>query len=199
MPEGNSTNVELLSRLCSKKGTESDWHRFYGNYKHMIENWCRQFGVNPSDLEDLYQDIVIRLIDGLANFDRRPDARFRGWLKTVVTNTVIDRLRAASNSDMALLLRDLDNLQVRQSPEIEQLADQLTPSSTSAAVILARASDRVSESTWDAFIRRDLLDEDVAEIAASLGIKKASVYQSVSRVRKIIKEESQRWFAEDET
>ena len=194
-----STDIKLLSRLCSKKGTESDWHRFYGNYKQMIERWCRQCGVAPAELEDLFHDILIRLIDGLANFDRRPDARFRSWLKSVVANAVIDRLRVASKSESAMLLSDVDNLQIGQSRQIEQLADQLTTSTTSAAVILARASKRVTASTWDAFIRRDLLDEDVAEIAASLGIKKASVYQSVSRVRKMIKEESQRWFEEGET
>jgi RNA polymerase sigma factor (sigma-70 family) len=192
-----STNVALLSKLCTKNGSESDWHRFYGNYKSMITRWCRESGVDASELEDVFHEIMVKLISKLSSYDRKQQHRFRSWLKTVVLNTLTDRLRTqkpipppVGSADSSVAVGGV----LDGAPTLDDLAEQLTEESTPAANILERVRDRVTASTWDAFIRRDLLDEETAKIAESLGIKKASVYQSVSRVRRLVQEESRKWF-----
>lgn len=199
-----STNTELLGRLCSRRGTDSEWRLFYDQYRKMIRNWCRQYGVNPSDLDDLFHDIMLRLMSSLGSYDANRGTKFRVWLRTVVTNTIIDRLRTANNSPSPTPIGDAHQIadsthQSLSQSEVDVLAEQLTGATGSAANILAQAKRRVSESSWDAFIRRDLLDESAGTIADSIGIKKASVYQSVSRVRKVIKQESEKWFATEES
>ncbi|MFK7822378.1 MAG: RNA polymerase sigma factor [Planctomycetaceae bacterium] len=195
-----STNVALLSKLCVNNGTESDWHQFYANYKSMITRWCQRSGVQSSELEDVFHEIMLKLISKLSTYDRSQGHRFRSWLKTVVLNTLTDRLRTEKPFPSPIGDADDSVLSPNDSgsPSLDDLAEQLTEQSTPAAAILQRVRDRVTNSTWDAFVRRDLLDEEVATIAESLGIKKASVYQSVSRVRKLVQEESRKWFEENE-
>ena len=195
-----STNEALLSKLCSRDGTQSDWQAFYQQYQELIARWCVQFGVNPVDLGDIFHDILMKLLHSLPTYDAASGHRFRSWLKTIVLNALIDRLRVAENNPFPSLLADVAQLPARQrgstgsDAPVDQLAEQLTARSTPAALILSRSRQRVTEPTWDAFVRRELLDEPVATIADAKGIKKASVYQAVSRVRAIIREESRAYF-----
>lgn len=103
-----STDVPLLSKLRCESGTESDWQRFYANYRGMILKWCSQSGVVPSDLDDVFHDVLIKLVDALPSYDPSLGNRFRSWLKTVVMNALIDRLRFSKNNPFPRLMADSD-------------------------------------------------------------------------------------------
>lgn len=196
-----STDIPLLSRLCCRKGTESDWKQFYENYQDIIKQWCLQSGVRASDLDDVFHDILIKLVCNLPGYDKSKGTLFRSWLKTVVKNGLIDRLRFAANHPLPKMLDGswIGSLASEDvTPEFEQLVDQLTEKSSSAARILNAVRERVSEQTWDSFVRRELLGEDVSQIASNLEIKKASVYQSISRVRTLIRRESEAYFQDSQ-
>ena len=164
----------------------------------MIRSWCQKAGVPGSDLDDVFHDILVKLVDSLRLYNKQDGHRFRSWLKTVVMNSVTDRLRVSKNNPFPKLLSDPDvvnkPVDATQIEGLAELAENLTEKTSSAATILARARERVQESTWNAFVQRELLQVPVSEVAGELGIKKASVYQSCSRVRAIIKEESEAYF-----
>ena len=196
----SSTDIELVSRLCCKDASESDWRRFYEGYQLLIRSWCQRAGVPASDLDDVFHDILVKLVSSFTKYQREDGHRFRSWLKTVVVNSVTDRLRVSKNNPFPQLLSDPD---VANKPadamDIEGLAElteDLTDRTSSAAKILENVRKRVSESTWNAFVQRELLQIEAGNIAEELGIKKASVYQSCLRVRSIIKEESEKYFGE---
>ena len=195
-----STDIPLLSKLCCKKGTESDWHHFYSNYRGLIAKWCYQMGIASSDFDDIFHDVLIKLVDALPNYNRNEGHRFRSWLKTVVVNALIDRLRLSENNPFPQLISDsnITNISAHDQrlQSLDSLADELTEQSTSAAQILAQVEQRVKPETWSSFVRRELLSEEVETIASELGIKKASVYQSCSRVRTLIKDVSEQYFGE---
>lgn len=193
-----STNSSLLTKLCCERGTDSDWRRFNGQYRSLVGKWCLQAGVPSSDLEDLFQDTMIKLIAALPSYERSPNTKFRSWLKTVVLNTLIDRMRISSNRPFPFLLADSELNRKQASRDLQSnldsLAEQLVEPTIPAAEILAAVQGRFKPQSWDAFIRRELLHDEVEDIALDLGIKKASVYQACSRVRKLIREESVRYF-----
>lgn len=199
-PQSYSTNPELLSKLCRCDGTNSDWQAFYRQYQDLIAKWCLRFGVSSNDLEDVFHDILLKLVDSLPTYDAASGHKFRSWLKTIVLHALIDRLRVAKNSPFPSLLSDIGAIPSPDGPAstdieaVQELAEQLSQQTTPAARILLASRSRVTEPTWDAFLRREVLNESAASIAESMGIKKASVYQSVSRVRAIIREESRRYF-----
>jgi RNA polymerase sigma factor (sigma-70 family) len=195
-----STNPVLLSKLCSRDGTESDWQLFYAQYKGLVARWCIRFGVDPGELDDIYHEILLKLVHSVAQYDPESGHRFRSWLKTIVLNALVDRLRVAKNNPFPAPVGDIHEW-VAHTPEsggipddLDRLADELTLHSSPAARILSRCRSRVAADTWDAFVRREVLDEPVAVIARDMGLRKASVYQSVSRLRGIIREESRRHF-----
>ena len=192
-----STDIELVSRLCCEQATESDWRKFYDGYQALIRQWCQKAGVSSSELDDVFHDILIKLVDGVASYERRGGHRFRSWLKTVVVNSLTDRLRISGSHPFPSLVSNLDVFggdELSGMESLGELADGLTEKTSSAATILARVRKRVKVATWNAFVQRELLQLDVAAVAAELGVKKASVYQSCSRVRAIIKEESESYF-----
>lgn len=199
----SSTDVELVSRLCCETASDSDWRRFYHGYQLLVRSWCQRAGVPASELDDVFHDILIKLVSGLTSYQRQEGHRFRSWLKTVVMNSVTDRLRVSKNNPFPFLISDPDTAngpQVEAGREsLSDLADGLTEKTSSAATILSQVRQRVQESTWNAFVQRELLQIEAADVARELGIKKASVYQSCSRVRAIIKEESEKHFGSDES
>jgi DNA-directed RNA polymerase specialized sigma24 family protein len=120
----------------------------------------------------------------------------------VVLNAIFDRLRFSKSHPFPQLLTEskLPPLLINENhseTQLDELADQLSEQSTAAAEILSRVRNRVKPATWDSFVRRELLQEEVSTIAEELDLKKASVYQSVSRVRSIIKQESKQYFEEE--
>ena len=194
-----STDVALLSKLCCQNAGESDWQNFYQKYQNLIRIWCRQSGVQQSDFEDVFHDILIKLVVSLPNY-KKTDAKFRSWLKTIVVNALVDRIRNADKSPFPRVMSDsnleANNAAVNEHDEaIELLAKQLTEKTTPAAEILDRARRRVNESTWNIFVRREILAEPVEDIANEYSMKKASVYQSISRLRSVIKKESEDYFS----
>lgn len=196
-----STDIPLLSRLCCRRASESDWKKFYDSYQDIIKRWCLQAGVHPSDLEDVFHDLLLKLVTNLPQYDKSRGTLFRSWLKTVLMNGLVDRLRYAAIHPIPKALDGSligtlvgDNV----DPDFEQLVDRLADKSTSAAEILNAVRNRVQVQTWDSFVRRELLGEDVAKIAENLGIKKASVYQSISRVRILIRQENENYFRDRE-
>ena len=195
-----STDIEFVSRLCCKDATESDWRRFYESYQTLIRTWCHRAGVPPSEMNDVFHDILVKLVSNLSNYQHQNGHRFRGWLKTVMMNAVTDRLRVSKDYPFPQLLSGSELTQQLVTPaEIEGIAEELTEKTSSAAMILARVRERVQETTWNAFVQRELLQIEAVFIAEELGIKKASVYQSCSRVRAIIAEESEKYFRQNET
>jgi RNA polymerase sigma factor (sigma-70 family) len=196
----SSTDIKLVSRLCCKEASESDWREFYLGYQRLIRSWCLKAGVPPSDLDDVFHDILVKLVSSLKSYQRQDGSRFRSWLKTVVMNSVTDRLRVSENNPFPQLLSDpdvaRDPFRFSQIDGLSELAEELTEKTNSAAVILASVRERVAEATWNAFVQRELMQIEASAVAEELGIKKASVYQSCSRVRTIIKEESEKYFGD---
>lgn len=112
-------------------------------------------------------------------------------------NALIDRLRYVQRHPFPQLIPDSSLTQVGRFGAVtglEVLADDLTEHGTSAAEILNTVRMRVTAATWEVFLKRELLEENIETIASEFKIKKASVYQSTSRVRTLIKQECEAYF-----
>ena len=167
----------------------------------LIRSWCQRAGVRSSDLDDVFHDILVKLFSGIKNYRQVSGTRFRSWLKTVVMNAVTDRLRVSRNHPFPQLLADSGvaptAFDFAKIEGLSELAEELTNKTSSAAIILSRVQERVKDASWQAFVQRELLQIDAATVARELGIMKASVYQSCSRVRAMIKAESEKYFGQD--
>jgi len=64
--------------------------RFVGLYRSRMRGWCRRWGLQEADSEDVTQDVLLRLAQKLGAFHYEPSRSFRGWLRTVTQTALAD-------------------------------------------------------------------------------------------------------------
>lgn len=164
--------------------------RFVGVYGSKIRGWCRRWGLQEADTEDVTQDVLLRLAQKLGAFRYDPSRSFRGWLRTVTENALADFLahckRQCSGSGDDDVLAQLQSVKARDDL-IDHLNDQFD--SEILAVACARARSRVEPQTWEAFRLTAYEGLSGDDVAARLGMTRATVFKAKSRVVGFLREE----------
>jgi len=78
------TSVTLITRLGEGPVDPAAWARFVIVYGPHIIRWCRSYGLQPSDADDVAQEVLLQLSRQMHQFRLDPSKRFRGWLRKVV-------------------------------------------------------------------------------------------------------------------
>src|SRR6516164_1369001 len=90
---GARTSGTLLRRVRSPLDQEA-WNEFVELYGRKIYGWCRQWGLQEADAEDVTQDVLLRLASKLRAFAYDPSRSFRGWLRTLTHHAWSDFLQS---------------------------------------------------------------------------------------------------------
>lgn len=196
------TSATLLLRLQDIEDHEA-WAAFVERYAPVVFSWCRRFHLQDSDAADVTQDVLVKLMRSMQNFQYEPGkGRFRGWLKTVTANTVRDmvrswegRIRGGGDDNTFELLNSL------QAPNaIEALAVDIEAQYQRELLERAAATvrPRVRAHTWDAWELTSVNRLPAAKAAQQLNVAIGDVYVARSRVNKMLSEEVKRLQAADE-
>lgn len=189
----DKTRVSLLLRLRDSPQDPSVWREFVQRYGRRIYGWCRSWGLQEADAEDVTQNVLLVLAGRMREFAYDPSGSFRAWLKTVAHHAwsryVNGRQRAIQGSGDSAVGRLLqavearDDLAAKLEEEFDrELLDQA----------MLRVAGRVESHTWQAFHLMALEGLSGAEVAARLRIPVAMVYVAKSRVQKQLQEEMRR-------
>ena len=182
-----STHPSMLLAMSRQDGRDDAWRAFDRHYREPIMAWCRRGGLQFASAEDVTQMILIKLFDRLHLYDPAK-GRFRGWLKQIVRNTIIDVWRARDGDERAVGDEALQTLAA--APAIEELTTTIeSRGGEIAKETINRVKDRVAASSWNVFVALVLEDRKAADVAASHDVKVASVYKTSYRIRKMISEE----------
>jgi RNA polymerase sigma-70 factor (ECF subfamily) len=183
------TSITLLARLQQTPSDQAAWAEFVERYGRRINGWCRQWGLQDADAQDVTQTVLLKLLRAVQTFRYDPAQKFRAWLKTVTHHAWQDlvrgRRRAGAGDDPAAgdplqTHAARDDLTARLEAAYEQeLLDQA----------LARVRPRVQPQTWDAFRLTAFDGLSGAEAAARLGMPVTSVYKAKSNVQKLLEAE----------
>jgi RNA polymerase sigma-70 factor (ECF subfamily) len=186
----SGTQLSLLSRLRKDAQDSSAWEEFVGRYGPRIEAWCRRWGLQEADVQDVTQTVLVRLATKLRGFVHGPTGSFRAWLKTVTRNAwsdfVTDRQRAVTGTGGSGMFEVLHAAPARDDLEkrMEEAFDlELLELATN------RVRERVEARTWQAFQLTALDGLAGAEAAARLGMPVGSVFKAKSNVQKMLQEE----------
>src|SRR5262245_38673592 len=185
-----STSPTLLGRLAQSPTDQAAWGEFVDRYGPQILGWCTRWGLQPSDAQDVTQNILLELARQMADFRYDPAGSFRAWLKTVAYRAWLKFAEArrrpglgSGDSGVAALLDSVaagDDLLTRLDEEGErELLERA----------MARVQLRVQPNTWDAFRLLALEGLSGSEVAQRLGMKVGAVFVAKSNVRKMIEEE----------
>lgn len=187
------TSPTLLGRLQHAPADQSAWAEFVERYGRKIYGWCRQWGLQDADAQDVTQMVLARLADKMRAFTYDPARSFRGWLRTLAhhawSDFVTDRRRGGLGSG------DTDILDLLHSVEAgDDLARQLEEECERDLLeqAMARVRLRVEPRTWDAFRLLAMDGRSGAEAAQQLGMKVATVFVARSKVQRMIQEEARK-------
>jgi RNA polymerase sigma-70 factor (ECF subfamily) len=185
----SQTSATLLARLRQVPADQAAWARFTDGYGRKIYAWCRQWGLQQADAEDVTQNVLLRLADKLRVFEYDPTRSFRAWLKTVARHAWSDYLsgrKAAVAAGGSQALEAIHTVEAREDL-VRRLDEEFDRELLEEA--MARVRGRVVPRTWEAFDRTALRGQSGAEAAQALGMKVATVFVAKSKVQKMLQEE----------
>ena len=196
----HNTSPTLLGRLRCNPPDQSAWSDFERRYGRLIQRWCLRWGMQPSDVDDITQDVMLALTKQMDRFEYDPSGRFRAWLKTVTYRAWCDfldqrRRRKDASSGDTVILRLLESQEVRDD-FLHQWEEEWKRELLEAA--MRQVEGRVQPHTWEAF---RLLTQDGlsgAEVASRLEMKVGAVWVAKSKVQKMLQQEIRKLESKDE-
>jgi RNA polymerase sigma factor (sigma-70 family) len=184
------TSASLLGRVGLSPNDEVAWARFVDLYGSRIRGWCRRWGLQEADTEDVTQDVLLRLAQKLGTFQYDPSRSFRGWLRAVTQNALAaflaERKRRCSATGDDEVLAQLESVQARDDL-VAHLNAQFD--AELVAVACAHVQARVEPQTWEAFRLTAYEGVSGDDAAARLGMTRATVFKAKSRVLEFLREE----------
>lgn len=186
------TSASLLARLRQAPTDQAAWAEFVDRYGRKIYGWCRHWGLQEADAQDVTQDVLARLAEKLRGFAYDPSRSFRAWLKTLARHALSDFCDARGRAGAAGGSQAVELLQTIEAREdlVRQLEDEFDRELLDEAVARVRA--RVTPKTWRVFELTAHEGRSGAEAAAALGMTVAAVFVSRGRVQKLLQEEVRR-------
>jgi RNA polymerase sigma-70 factor (ECF subfamily) len=189
----SQTSVSLLDRLREQPDDPS-WKRLVDLYSPLIHSWLRRYAVQPSDADDLVQEVLGAVVRDLPRFrhDRRPGA-FRCWLRTITVN----RLRGFWRARQARPVATGDSDLVQQLEQLEDPTSSLSQrwDAEHDRHVLNRLLELLepefAPTSWQAFRRVTLEGKRASDVAAELGLSVNAVLLAKSRVLRRLRQEAQ--------
>ena len=171
-----SEDLALVAR-CKRElpHQHKAFEQLVGNYKDMVYTLCYRMTGNPTDAEDLLQEILTKLFLGLDKFEGR--SAFSSWLYRVSYNHCLNFLAG----------RKQEYVRTRELPEGDTLLDATTEPSTQDQRTQA-VLDSMAPEERSLLIMRFVMDLDVKEISEILQVGQSATKMRLSRVRQKFKE-----------
>jgi RNA polymerase sigma-70 factor (ECF subfamily) len=185
--EEDRTSLSLLERVRLRD--QSAWDRLVRLYTPLVELWCRRMGLRGSDVDDVRQEVFLAVSRRIGRFQRKSGKGvFRGWLRTITHNKVVDLWRQRQ-TDIPALGGSEGYEQMQKVPEKqsnEGLREELR-------LLYRRALDLIAADFGEKVIRafwRVVVDGQRAlQVAGELNMTRDAVYHAKGRVLARLREE----------
>jgi RNA polymerase sigma-70 factor (ECF subfamily) len=187
-----TTRASLLQRL--REGDDpAAWRGLEEMYRPLLLRICRARGLQPADAEDVVQNVFVKLVGGLRNFEYDPaKGRFRDYLFRSVSHGIADWGRrtgrqgsiarlSGSGTALANGVEGGDSAEaLERTMEREWVNHHYR---AAIATVLETCDPRGVE-----VFRAAIAGRSVREIAPAVGMTEAAVYKSLSRTKERLRE-----------
>lgn len=187
--DGSLTSVSLLGRVSSGATRDQGaWSDFVDRYAPKVYAWCRAWGLQEADAQDVTQAVLLKLALQMDRFQYQAGGSFRGWLWTLARNAWLDwkTERGRRTTAPADAAEQLDRLEARDdlARRLEREFDlELLEEAT------RRVRARVAASTWEAYRLTAVEGEPAAAVSGRLGLSVDAVFKARSSVVQRLKAE----------
>ncbi|MES2788224.1 MAG: sigma-70 family RNA polymerase sigma factor [Planctomycetota bacterium] len=188
--EADATSLSLLFRLKANDATA--WDRLVVLYAPLIHYWCRKLYLPDQDTADVFQEVFQAVAAKITTFRKeRPGDTFRGWLRTITQNKVLDHFRrqgrepqAAGGTEANIRFMQVEALEDAEAQESEERAYQQL---IQRALELIRSE--FTPRTWQAFWRVAVDGQRAVDVAEELEMRPGAVRVAKSRVLQRLRQE----------
>ncbi len=179
-----STRASLLLRLRNSQDHEA-WLEFVTIYEPVTYRLLRRHGLQDADAREVMQDVLMTVSRSIDGWD--PDKErgsFRGWLRRVARNLLINWLNRRRRQAIAIggsdLQSMLDRLPDDSGPETVEFDQELRRALFQRAAEQVRGE--VQPATWQAFWETSVVGTSPAEAAQKLAMTVGAVRVAKCRV-----------------
>jgi RNA polymerase sigma-70 factor (ECF subfamily) len=180
----DSTSLTLLARAQSHD--PEAWHRISAIYLPLVYRWARQAGLQECDAFDVVQEVFRTLAGQIGDFRRdRPGDSFRGWLWGITRNRLREFYRRRQAQPQAIGGTDAHDRLEALADQPPEDGDGQQRSGTQAAMMhraLELIRDEFEPTTWQAFWRTAVDQQDTAAVADELQMSPKAIRQAKFRV-----------------
>lgn len=185
------TRASLIASLVEPASQEA-WVEFAEIYRPLIVRVALAKGLQYADAEDLAQETMAIVGKSIASFDTAAVGSFRGWLRTITRNLVVNHLargkETIGSGDSKV------HAMLGQHPASDEPTATLFDFELRRTVFHA-AADRLrpqfSDATWASFWLTAIERIPIAEVARQLGKSEGAVRMARCRVMTRMREEVQ--------
>ena len=179
-----TTRASLLSRLADPQDHEA-WVEFVSIYEPVAYRLLRRHGLQDADARELVQDLFVAVSKSIDRWDPdRQRGSFRGWLRRVTRNLVINWLKARERRVPAVggsnLQAMLEQAPAESDPETAEFDNEVR------RALFRRAADQVREevqpATWQAFWETAVRGTSAADAAKKLDMQSGAIRVAKCRV-----------------
>ncbi|MBL8796366.1 MAG: sigma-70 family RNA polymerase sigma factor [Planctomycetia bacterium] len=187
-----ATSPSLLERV--RGDDAAAWDRLVKLYAPLVYCWCRRWNLQEQDTADVFQEVFLAVAKHIAAF--RKDGQggtFRGWLRTITRNKVLDHFRRQGKQPGAAAGGSEAHFQLNQLPAPDGSEDASAAESRAEQGLFQRGLEFIKgefeERTWQAFWRTTVEGRPPKDVADELGMSAGAVRVAKFRVLHRLREE----------
>lgn len=189
--ESTSTSRSLLMHLHAND--QKAWDRFVLLYTPLVWHWCRRMNLPAQDRADLFQEIFQSVAVHFSSFHRdRPGDTFRGWLRTITKNKVLDHYRKRQKEPQAVGGTEA-RIWLSDVPEVTRNLVESFDENDADHSLFHRALELIKacfeETTWQAFWGVVVDGRSPQDVAEELQISSGAVRVAKCRVLQRLRHE----------
>ena len=184
MTDTPTTRVSLLLRLRDPQDHQA-WVEFASLYEPVVYRVLRRHGLQDADARDVMQELLMAVSKSIDHWDpARERGSFRGWLRRVSRNLVINWLKQRERHVLATgssaVRAMLDLLPADSDPGTLEFDRELRRSQFHRAARKVRAE--IKTATWQAFWETAVVGTSPADAAKKLGMEAGAIRVAKCRV-----------------
>jgi len=178
------TSMSLLAQIRADDRDSDAWRAFVDRYGSRIYEWCLNRRLQQADAEDVTQEVLLKLTRRLGELDYDRKQTFRGWLRRVTENAIIDFMRDQKQKRNREATQDL----LEFAADRQDLTARLEGAFDLELLDLAkkRVQSRIEKHRWQAWKMMSIDQEHAEAVAKRLDMKIPTVYSSRYQVQKMI-------------
>jgi RNA polymerase sigma-70 factor (ECF subfamily) len=184
MTQAPSTRPSLLLRLRDPQD-HAAWVEFVSLYEPATYRLLRRHGLQDADAREVMQELLMAVSRSIDRWNPAKErGSFRGWLRLVTRNLVINWLKQSQRRAIATGGADLqdllEQLPAAAEPETMEFDREFRRAVFQQAAEQVRAE--VQPATWQAFWETSVVGASPAEAAQKLGMRVGAVRVAKCRV-----------------